>query len=619
MRNHHENFALYAFAILLFSCAIADAVRPAFAQTISARKVYVLDTDKRIIQSVGLDDESVTDSPKIDEIPNIMLLSPDGSRLVVFERGGGTTLSDSRWVGLPITRVGKMTAVDIFDTKDMRLTARIEKVGWNAAPNSMAIWPLAEINGLWDESGQLLTVLCWGKKNENPELVQLDVQKGIVTERFPLACKVSEVTPLRPVVPGTSAALVYENEEEQKKSKGKPIHKLVLVDLKDLSQTKEIPLSGYLDDFSVSPDSQYIYVFSYGSRKYKDSLDGHLHTVSARDGSLVKSLDGGFAFSEAAVYADAQLTLVGRVRKQGEKSVVLALKQGQEFGNVEIPDVPLKLRIAPRTKRLIVLCYDSLQVIDLESLKLIGSISTPHRKKGFWESGVKERPPSNLALTSDESAGILGLLGDDEFYVCDFKEFKLKNMIDLISGWQGFSFTWGQAALSGALAGLSSAVTGMPNYSQAWAHYVLPEYGSLLIDRSDQFAYILGGNTVVIIDLATNKKVTTIVYPFNVDYGYYFPQKLNSYLFLMGTGNASWAAWGRRLGVLDMNSNQQVIEQGWLGDCVYSEDRSFAINFDGNNIYLLDGLTLKVTKTIGGFKELRQLVAAPQILSVTSK
>jgi hypothetical protein len=54
------------------------------SQSASPFRVFVLDSGARIVRSVALPDGPVTDSPRFEEATDLMLASPDGSRLVVF-------------------------------------------------------------------------------------------------------------------------------------------------------------------------------------------------------------------------------------------------------------------------------------------------------------------------------------------------------------------------------------------------------------------------------------------------------------------------------------------------------------------------------------------------------
>jgi hypothetical protein len=111
------------------------------SQSASPFRVFVLDSGARIVRSVALPDGPVTDSPRFEEATDLMLASPDGSRLVVFhepELQGMTWTKDvaieSRADETAIRRPKKAHAVSVVETRGMTVVGRIEDVGWNASP-----------------------------------------------------------------------------------------------------------------------------------------------------------------------------------------------------------------------------------------------------------------------------------------------------------------------------------------------------------------------------------------------------------------------------------------------------------------------------------------------------
>ena len=605
------------FSLIALSFALHTAV--AWAQPPAELKAYVMDTDKKIVGSVSLPAGTVLESPKLDKTPALMVLSPDGSRLLVFERATGYRRRDDRLDGVSTLTVAQPNSLSIFDTRDMKLVARLEKVGWNAVAHPLTIWPQAEINAAWDGSGKLLTILAWGKKGQKPEIVQLDVPKARVTGRLPLPCKTDEVMPMLQVS-GDTAAVLYENQEKKGKT---ATHKLVLVNLTNLADSKEI--SGIARELARSPDGDHLFVLADDGLKIKEPGQAHLHVISAANRSLLQTIDGGFFLADALADQSSGLTLITRMGKTGT-STLFAFQRDQKKAEIEIPDVALKSKLASQTKRLYVLCYNSVQVIDLETLKLMASIPTPHRTTGFWESGSYNRPPSNLAFDSTESVGVLGYSGDDESSVLDLKDFKIKGTIDLIPGAKAFGKTMLVTAANLALdTGAYAAAANLPPATGAGipvgtvvvVPYVpqgpSPQYWSSAVDPSGQYVYILGAGHVYVADLKTYKKLSSIPLGFSPEYAYFLsrPEGQNPLLFVVGTKVSFTVGGTPRMSVIDMKTNDNVLDQKWQGHCLYTSDRKYAVNFDSDNVYLLDGSTLSTVKTVGGFKELRQFLLAP--------
>jgi hypothetical protein len=311
--------------------------------------------------------------------------------------------------------------------------------------------------------------------------------------------------------------------------------------------------------------------------------------------------------------------LITRIGKTGT-STVFAFQKDKKKAEIEIPDVIEQSEVAPKTKRLYVLCYNSVQVIDLETLKVMGSIPTPHRERGVWESGIRDRPPSSLAFDSTESVGVLGYSGDDELSVLDLKAFKVKGTIDLISGMKAFAGRMLVAGVAGAMAGVGSAAAGAPVVAY------IPQgpstrYVSSVVDPSDQFVFILRMARVYVADLKTYKKVSGITLGFNSQYGYVPPQQQGKdpLLFVVGSHIGFTSKGSYKMDVVNMATKEKLPDQKWLGHCLPASDGKYAVNYDSENFYLLNGSTLSNVKIVSGFKELRQILLAPEIKSEAAR
>jgi hypothetical protein len=179
-----------------------------------------MDTDQKIVEAVSLPSGAIIESPRFEQTPSLMVLSRDGATLLVFERGSKSQRYDARVKGPPVERSGEPTSLTFLDAHDLKRIARIKDVGWNAKahpPVAFAQGP--EITAAWEESGKILTILAWGKKDRRPELVQLDVPKARFAGRYPLASETDEVNP--PLkVSNNVAAVLYGNREDKKGREG---------------------------------------------------------------------------------------------------------------------------------------------------------------------------------------------------------------------------------------------------------------------------------------------------------------------------------------------------------------------------------------------------------------
>jgi DNA-binding beta-propeller fold protein YncE len=577
------------------------------AETSVEFKTYVMDAENKTVKSIAFPSGNIAEFPKFENTPNLLVLSPDGSRLLVFEYSKQERLSELRAKGQPIIRFGKPNSLNIFNTADMKLVAKIEEAGWNAVAHPAYVWPQAEISAAWDPSGKILTILAWGVKDKSPEIVQVDIARGAIAARKTLACKPGEVNPMLQIS-GDTAAILYGKRIRDKKTPA--AHKLLLVNLGNLESSKEISLPGIPRDLTRSPEGDVLFVMTDDGNKLKEPGQAHLHIISVAQGSLLQSIDGGFELIDAQIDNAGGLTFITRIGKDG-KSTLFAFQKDKKKAEIEIPDVIRQSEIAPKTKRLFLLCYNSVHVIDLETLKEAGSISAPHRERGVWESGNRDRPPSSLAFDSTENTGILGYSGDDELSVLDLKEFKVKGTIDLVSGLKAFAGRMLVAGVTGAIGGIGSAATGAPVFVWVPAG-PSAKYITSLVDPTDQYAFIMLLARVFVVDLKTYKKVASITLNFNSSYGYVPPQPEGKVplLFVVGSHMGFTSKFTYRMDVVNMATKEKLPDQKWLGHCLYSPDGKYAVNYDEENFYLLDGANLSNVKTIGGFKELRQILMA---------
>jgi hypothetical protein len=599
---------LVLFSLMAIFFVLAFQTPGIWGETAPEFKTYVLDAENKTVQSISLPSGKVSEFPKFENTPDLLVLSPDGSKLLIFEYRDKERLAEARPKGLPICRFGKPHSLSIFNTSDMKLVAKLEDVGWNAVAHPYLLWPQAEISAAWDPSGRLLTILTWGVKDKSPEIVQVDISKGAISGRRTLSCRPGEVNPMLQIS-GETAAVIYGKRTLDKKNPA--THKLVLVSLSNLEDSKEISLPGIPRDLARSPEGDVVFVMADDGTKLKEPGQAHLNVVSVAQRSLLQSLDGGFELIDAQTDNAGGLTLITRIGKTG-KSTLFAFEKDKKKAEIEIPDVIMQSDMAPKTKRLYLLCYNSVQVVDLETLKVAGSIPTPHRERGVWESGNRDRPPSSLAFDSTESTGVLGYSGDDELSVLDLKDLKIKGTIDFVSGMKAFAGRMLVAGVMGAVGGLGSAATGapvmvyVPNARSA-------RYVSSLVDPTDQFVYVMLMARVFVADLKTYKKVAGITLGFNSHYGYASPQPQGKVplLFVVGSHIGFTSKGSYKMDVVNMATKEKLPDQKWLGHCLYSPDGKYAVNFDEENFYLLDGSTLANVKTVGGFKELRQILLAP--------
>lgn len=584
--------------IILMIGACFCGLNQLIAQEKDGSYAYVLDRKMKVVQKISFSSESLLDSHKMEIEPSYMMLTPNKSKLIVFDsckKEGGRTnrKNDPRYEKPNLYRCKNPNTIRILDAGNLELLAKIDNVGFNLVAHqviqrSYGQHDLGEtIDAFWDGSGNILTALAWGKKGKPAEIIQLDVEKGQINGRLPLKTETWFVGGFTKLSDDTAA--LYSSWRWTDKAKTAMEHTLWIVDLKDLTKSKEMTLPGRPRFLWAAPNKQTAYELADYAGMDTKTAQAHLHILSVDRRSVIKNINEGRSFAD--VWVDPKSGLSYITRFDDSQYSTLCVFDGEiKKAEVKIPDIALGIVAASLKKKLHIICADSVQIINSETFELVGGISTPRRNRGFWEKGEKNRLPSGLALNSDESIGVLGYSGDDEFSVLDLDALKVRGIIDLESGLKSFGKTLGKAAAAGAL----GYVGDFRSMSSTTGY---------LIDPSDKQVHILRGGDLYSVDLDTYRVVGKRDIGL---YGLYIYVSSNDsgreHLYVVNPLNYYQVA------ILDINTMEKAVEQKWRGPIQQSSDGKYAVSHDKESVYLLDGPHFKTERTISGFKDVRQVI-----------
>jgi hypothetical protein len=583
------------------------------SQDAAMPSLIALDPDSRVVKSVRLTDGNVVTSARFEKIPDSMVLSPDGTRLVVFHEPsffGETWTKDvdteARADGTAIRRPKEPHSASIIDTREMTLVGRIDDVGWNASAIRPWVFtqPMHLIYGLhegptgaWSEDGKRYTLLAWGRRENPPELVQIDVPGARVAARLPLACGTAQVHPLLEVTPGKVAGLLCSGT-------------LMLVDLTDLSASKPVRIPGSPWSVFPSPEGQLLYVLAVaGDRIWS------VHAISPVSKAVSSSWPVGSGITKPILDFGRGRWLVGGIAAGSRTSGLFEIRNG---GVKRVADFSDEVGSLQLTKtRLYALGRNSVQVLDADSFRPVGIVQTPARKTGEFEtvSGAFA-PPALLALDPNEARGFLSYRSDDELSVLDLKTFKITTTLDLVSGWKNFLVSLAASAVVSANAQIRWTSMGMPGPAPPSAMMVAysADYSTLAVDPTGKTLSVLDAKKLEIIDLATNRK-RSVNLAFEPGYFEFVPVGENQTIVVHGrkgskdSVRASRLDWEPKDILIDTVTGKTLI--GPSGQCFYFPDRRVLVQHDSENVLVRDPSTLAVVRKVTGFKRIRQVLFGP--------
>ncbi len=439
--------ALCGVALALASLGPASA---GFAQP--ASKAYVLDSGARSLVALELPSGKRLGVLALAGAPVAMLQSPDGTRLVVLDRGPGED-KDER--GYKAT--GKSIAT-VVDPATLTVVGRVELGAGLATGRSY-----------WSSDSRRLTLSCPGYEAKNPaeaqirELVNVDVSTGREAGRLTLE---PGSVPIAAGKDGQSLALIQGLPRTEKFPY--PQSRVFVVDLAFPSVRAKIDTGTWN---SLYADGTHFYLLDEGKadKNPQKNRNGTVQVASLERGVLAGSLDagrgprglyqdesGGQVFipsegppgateGELRVIRGDQLVATLKVAAKpkllvrerdvvyvvGEKAVTLVdpialqvtatipLARGSE-GLVDDGDQPTELKVSPDGKR--AFAHYGLQhkvaTLDLEAKQAVGSAKTGRGGKkflgnmmgglygwaGMWAAGYSiwiHTQPSMLAVRPD--------------------------------------------------------------------------------------------------------------------------------------------------------------------------------------------------------------------------
>jgi len=512
--------------------------------------------------------------------PQVMLRSPDGRRLIVFDRGPGDDKGDRGYKAR-----GKSSAT-VVDPAAMAVVARVE-LGWGIEPPRWYFSP----------DGSRLTVLCPGYEAKNPaeslirELVTLDLLTGREASRLTLE---HGVLPILPAKDGQSLVLIQGLPRNAKYPF--PQHRLWLVDLKGPSVAAKVDMGAAASFYT---DGVYFYLLDTAKpdKNPQKSRNGTLQIASVERRAIENTVDAGRG--PRRLVPDEQGGQVF-ILSDGPPGGEPAKGEG-ELRVVRGATIAATVKVAANP-RMVERRGDVLYVVGERAVTLVDAVglgvtATIPLEKGGSGLVDDDDTPTALLTSPDGKRGFVlyGPTGPysnvkDKLLVLDLEQRRAVGAVNTGRGGKKFLRTM-------------TIGMGIP-YRIYWHTEATGNPWGLAVRPDGRFAYALNMKTkdVTIVDSTTAEAVEKI--------------GAGGYRLALLTGGAVLAVVsGSQLHLLDTATNKKIaeLELPDLRGLILSPDGAHAVALAERVVLFLDGATGKVLARLPDFVKPDALVFEPLV------
>ncbi len=545
MRSMRTGSALSVLALVL-----AGSPSPVLGEP--PARAFVLDSAAHTLVAIDLPSGVRAGSLSLPGMPTALLQSPDGSRLVVLDRGPG---EDKHERGYKAT--GKSSAT-IVDPVALKTIARVE-LGPGVDPAAAYFSP----------DGHRLTILCPGYEAKNPaeaqgrELVNLDLVAGQESGRLPLA---PGTVPIVASKDGGTLPLIQGLPRTGKYPY--PQSRLHLVDLSGPTIRATIDMGTWE---TLYTDGEHFYLLDPG-KPDKDSQknrNGSLQVASLARGALAPSLDAGRG--PIGLYQDE----VG-----GQVFVPAEGPPGAAEGELRVvrgEALAATLKVAAHPKLLVrqqdvvyVVGEKAVTLVDPVALAAVGTIPLARGGEGLVGDGDQ---PTEFQVSPDGKRACAHYGIAHKVAVLDLET---KQAIGATKTGSG-----GKKLFGNMMGGMFGMAGFLASGYAPWT-YTMPKM--LAVRPDGRYAYAINSQTkdVTVVDTATGKSQGTI------GGGGYALEPLSGGRFLFEVS-------GSELRLIDLEKNAKAGEISLpdLRGLFFSQDRSVAVALAKQAVLVLDGASGK--------------------------
>ena len=530
---------------------LAFASSPGWVLGAPPARAFVLDSGSPTLVALELPSGKRAGSVALQGHPEVLLQSPDGTRLVVLDRGPG---EDKNERGYKAT--GKSTAT-IVDPASLAVVGRVE----------LGSGVLA--GGAFTPDGRRLAVVCPGYEAKNPaesqprELVVVDLASGKEAGRLALE---PGAFPAGASRDGRSLALVQGLPRTEKFPY--PRSRVVIVDLEGPSIRASLDAGGWT---ALRADGAQLYLLDAGKpdKDPQKNRNGTLQVVSLERGVLAATLDAGRKPGEFYLdEAGGQLFVASEGPAGGTEGELRAVRGEALAATLKTAAKP-KL-VARAGESLYVVGEKAVTLVDPAALQVSATLPLARGADALVDD---DDEPTELKVSGDGKRAFVHYGLHHKVATLDLEQ---KTAVGSTKTGRG-----GKKFLGNMMAGLYGA-PGM--LAAGYSMWIYTQPRMLAVRPDGRFAYAVNNQTkdITVVDGTTGKSAEMI--------------GGNGYaLELLKDGRFLYEVSGSELRLVDLEKNVKAAELPLddLRGLFFPKDRSVAVALAKQTVLVLDGATGK--------------------------
>ncbi len=543
-----------ALALLLCAPGSLAAAQP-------ASRAFVLDTGAKALVALELPSGKRLATLALPGTPALLAPSPDGSRLVVLDRGPGEDKDERGWKAL-----GKSMAL-VVDAVTLALVGQVEL--------GSGVW---RRGSHFTPDGRRFLALCPGYEAKNPaeaqprELVSIELASGREAGRLRLE---PGAEPVGLGKDGRSIVIVQGLPRSEKFPY--PKSRVSVVDLDGMAVRASLDASGW---DALYTDGVHLYLIDAGKpdKNPQKNRNGTLQVVSLEKGALVASLDAGR--EPIGLYRDeagGQLFVPAEGPPGGLLGELRVVRGDALAATLQVAAKP-KL-CARLGESFYVVGEKAVTLVDAAGLQVSATLPLARGAEGLVDD---DDLPTELQLSPDGAHAFVHYGLHHKVATLDLREKKAVGSTKTGRGGKKF---------------LGNMMGGLYGWAGMWAAgysiWIHTQPSMLAVRPDGRFAYAINNQTkdITVVDAATGKSSGMI--------------GGNGYaLELLNDGRSLFEVSDSELRLVDLERNEKTLELELPGlrGLFFPPDRSVAVALARQAALLLDGTTGKPLARLSDFQ-----------------